>query len=316
MVEIRRRTIVTNQSGVTADFVRKRLDNGESFEIIDRDINVWRDDPTISGAISSGDLIVSNGLEIFTDALEGEYWFYGLPHAPIGSLQVGATQVFPNTTTGAITFSGVGLVTVDSLFADTIKISSPDAASLFQLIGVSGTLANAITTLSGTVGESLDFLLNEIIPLVESPATTVQQGFTEQDNTLSTTTSTDFIQKIRLEANTSLVVTGTSPEPFRIQWYWEWGFSGANAEFNGRLQLDDFDTIAEIQWRPTATSDADWQNASGYEDMLLSSGTHTFDLDFRSTAGNKTARIRRSRLALIPLTLSILSGDPPLRGNP
>lgn len=305
MIEFRRRTIVTNQSGVTADFVRKRLTNGESFEIIDRDLSVWRDDPTISGSIFSGDLVISNGLETFGPA-EGEYWFYGLPHAPIGSLRVNNTQVFPDEMTGAITISGLGLVTVDPLTSGTINISTPDAASLFELVVVSGALAEALITATGVV-------LN-LVEDIESPATTVQGGFVAESEGLSTTTSTNFTEKLSLNGDLTAVFSGTGPQPFRLQWYYEWGYSSASSEIETQITVDNIDIVGTIKWSPSATNSDDFAASAGYIDMTLSSGTHFFDIDYRSTANGKTSRIQRTRMTLSPLTRRPGEIDPPVHG--
>jgi len=305
MVESRRRTIVTNQSGVTADFVMKRLDNGESFEIIDRHINVWRDDPTISGSIAAGDLVVSNGLETFGPA-EGEYWFYGLPHAPIGSLTVGDTEVLPNEATGSITLSGIGLVTVDPTTSGTIHISTPDAASIFQLIVVSGALSEALTVATGIV--------LALVSDIETPASTVQGGFVAQSEDLSTTTATSFQEKLSLTGDLTAVFSGTSAQPFRLQWYYEWGYSSASSEIETQITVDDIDTVGTIKWSPSSTNSDDFAASSGYIDMTLSSGTHFFDIDFRSTANGKTSRIQRTRLTLSPLTLGLGEETPPTHG--
>jgi hypothetical protein len=305
MIEFRRRTIVTNQSGVTADFVRKRLTNGESFEIIDRDINVWRDDPTISGAITSGDLEVSNGIETFGPA-EGEFWFYGLPHSPIGSLTVGDTEVLPNDTTGSITLSGVGLVTVDPLSSGTIHISTPDAVSIFELVVVSGTLQTALVTATG--------IILDLVTDISSPASTVQGGFVALDEALSSTTSTSFQEKLSLTGDLSAVFSGTSSQPFRLQWYYEWGYSSASSEIETQITVDDVDIVGTIQWSPSSTNATDFAASSGYIDMTLSSGTHFFDIDFRSTANGKTSRIQRTRMALSPLTLGLNEDAPPAHG--
>ena len=315
MIEFRRRTIVTNQSGVTADFVRKRLDHGESFEIIDRDIDGWRDEPTVSGAISSGDLVVSNGTEVF-GAAAGEYWFYGLPHRPVGALKVGTTDVLPNETTGAITLSGVGLVTVDPLTSGTVHISAPSAASIIQLSGVSGTLASGIATLGDEVQANLDFLVDDVIPNISSPATTVQGGFTAFDEALSTTTATTFQNKLVLTADTTVVFTGTGQQPFRLSWYYEWGYSSASSEIETQITVDDLDVLGTIQWSPSSTNSDDFAASSGYADITLNTGIHTFDVDYRSTANGKTSRIQRCRLALSPMTLGPNELDPPEVGNP
>ncbi len=305
MIEFRRRTIVTNQSGVTVDFVRKRLTNGESFEIIDRDINLWRDDPTISGSITSGDLVISNGLETFGPT-EGEFWFYGLPHSPVGSLTVGDVEVLPNPSTGSITLSGIGLVTVNPLTSGIINIEAPDAASLFQLLVVSGALNDALVIATGIV---LDLVSD-----ISTPASTVQGGFVAQSEDLSTTTSITFLEKLSLTGDLTAVFSGTSAQPFRLQWYYEWGYSSASSEIETQITVDDIDTVGTIKWSPSSTNSDDFAASSGYIDMTLSSGTHFFDIDFRSTANGKTSRIQRTRLTLSPLTLGLGEETPPTHG--
>ncbi len=95
---VQRRTYVKNVGGVTDDFVRKRLAPGEQFEINNRDLDVWRDEPTISGVIASGILEVSNGYQTFptvSGAAEGIKWFYNFPtELPAGD--GGAAQQDPD----------------------------------------------------------------------------------------------------------------------------------------------------------------------------------------------------------------------------
>jgi len=321
MTLVRRRTIVINNSGSTQDFVTKRLLNGESFELDDRDFANWRDEPTISGAIASGDLLVSNGEETFATPAQAAYWFYDLPHKAISLILIPGAEVTPSVneqgTHNVVTISGENLIGIQKS-GSTISIST-SAASAADLANVSGTLTGDIATLSGSLQETIvtvTGVLLEIVTTIESPAKTVQQGFTDQDNTLSTTNSTQFQNKLVLGADTTLVVSGTDPHPWRLQWYYEWGYSGANSEFEGRIYLDDFDDLGGVKWRPSATSSSDFNAHSGYEDMQLTAGTHTISIQYRSTAGNKTSRIKRSRLSLVPLTLSTVSSAPPIRGNP
>lgn len=93
MVDSRRRTIVTNNSGATADFVRQRLSDGESFEISDRDLNLWRDDPTVSGLIGSGALLVNDGFTTLSSGTTAlDHFFDAFPAIEAGPF-VNVTKV-------------------------------------------------------------------------------------------------------------------------------------------------------------------------------------------------------------------------------
>lgn len=139
--------------------------------------------------------------------------------------------------------------------------------------------------------------------------------FAAADETVSTTTSTTFQLKLNLAADTAVIATGTSPEPYRLQWYYEWGQSSASTEFVSQVQIDDVSTVHEQQWRPTATSSSDFAATAGFIDMTLSSGSHSFDLDYKSNSAGKTSRIRRARLNISALTLGPGSTTPPQLGT-
>ena len=132
---------------------------------------------------------------------------------------------------------------------------------------------------------------------------------------LSITTSTNFQEKLSLNVNTATVTSGLTDQ-YRLVWYYEWGYESASAEFNSRIQVDNIDDVGGINWRPSATSADTFAASSGFIDMTLSSGTHNFDLDYRSTSGGKAARIQRARLSLSRVALFPGQPTPPQRGTP
>jgi len=80
MITINRRiTEVVNNTGGTALFFDQVLAPGEVWEIVDRKMEMWRDDPSISGAITSGTLGVRNGVEEFVSVTAGLQYFYNNP---------------------------------------------------------------------------------------------------------------------------------------------------------------------------------------------------------------------------------------------
>jgi hypothetical protein len=149
----------------------------------------------------------------------------------------------------------------------------------------------------------------------QAQAATAQRGFTKESEGVSTTSSTTFQNKLSLSANLATVATGTTPEPYRILWTYEYGYSSSSNEFEGRLEIDNKDTVHYIVDRPIATATGTFSIASGFIDALLSSGTHTFDIDFRSSAVGKTARIRAARVSVVQLTLGTGSSTPPRYGT-
>ncbi len=80
MITINRRiTEVVNNTGSTALFFDQVLAPGEIWEIVDRKMEMWRDDPSISGAITSGTLGVRDGTEEFANTTHALQHFYDNP---------------------------------------------------------------------------------------------------------------------------------------------------------------------------------------------------------------------------------------------
>jgi hypothetical protein len=77
----RRITEVINNTGSTALFFDQVLDPGQIWEIVDRKIEMWRDDPTISGAITNGTLGVRDGNQEFSSTVGALQYFYNNPGA-------------------------------------------------------------------------------------------------------------------------------------------------------------------------------------------------------------------------------------------
>jgi hypothetical protein len=80
MITINRRiTEVVNNTGSTALFFDQVLAPGEVWEIVDRKMEMWRDDPSISGAITSGTLGVRDGTQEFSSTGRALQYFYNNP---------------------------------------------------------------------------------------------------------------------------------------------------------------------------------------------------------------------------------------------
>lgn len=292
----KRITTVTNTTGSTVTFREKRFSPGEAFEIIDSNIDLWRDDLTVSGAINSGTLLVSNDTGDFVNTSDGLTYFYDTAH--INTITISGVTV-----TGALVIQGTGGVILTSTPSGIVTVSGFRDEFLAASGVVPDIVGEEIVTSSGFIQTQV--ILNRL---------TAAGGFITVDEALSTTTSTTFQQKATLDADITTIVTGTTDQ-FRLLWYYEWGYSSAAAEFNSQVVVDDVDIISNINWRPAATSADTFAASSGFIDMTLSSGTHFFDLDFRSTSNGKTARIQRARLSLSRVGLFEGVNAPPQRGT-
>lgn len=115
--------------------------------------------------------------------------------------------------------------------------------------------------------------------------------FETASENISTTTSTSWRQKLRLE------LSDLEAGKYRIDWYYEWAYSNGNFQFRSRVQIDDTDTYMEQEVRPTPANADKYRNSSGFAYMDLTSGSHNIDLDYCSSKNGKTAYIRRARIS-------------------
>jgi len=111
----------------------------------------------------------------------------------------------------------------------------------------------------------------------------------ESSENESYTNSTSYVQKLRMSVD---VPDGD----YRIGWYYEWSQENSNWRFYGKVELDDSIGLAEIKVRPSESSWNHWHATSGFDYQTLSSGTHTIDIDYKTSKWNKTAGIRKARI--------------------
>lgn len=65
-----------------------------------------------------------------------------------------------------------------------------------------------------------------------------------------------------------------------------------------RIQIDDSNTIMEINTTNAHSNSVRWTNNEGFKQIDLVAGNHTIDVDFCSAFSGKTVRLRRARLEL------------------
>ena len=112
----------------------------------------------------------------------------------------------------------------------------------------------------------------------------------EIDNTESSTNSTTYQNKVTL-------ATGDLPEGnYRLGIHFEWRISKNNNDFYYRVRQDDTTNLDEIG-RPTF-NDVNIYNPLNnfYYLETVTSGTHHFDIEYRSGSTSATAYIRNARM--------------------
>jgi len=149
-----------------------------------------------------------------------------------------------------------------------------------------GDLESDMVTISDGEGTAVWININDLMYDILG-----SNEFETSSETESTTTSTSWQQKLRLE------LTDLTAGKYRIDWYYEWAYSNGNFQFRSRIQIDDNDTYMEQEVRPTPASTDKYRDSSGFAYMNLTGGDHDIDLDYCSSKNGKTAYIRRARIS-------------------
>lgn len=84
------------------------------------------------------------------------------------------------------------------------------------------------------------------------------------DENESTTTSSNFQQKIRLNADN---LTGGK---YRLGWYYEWGYEDTRNDYEGRIQINDTTTVMEHREEPQDTGTDQYHTSGGFVNLDLS----------------------------------------------
>ena len=113
---------------------------------------------------------------------------------------------------------------------------------------------------------------------------------TAESAAVSSTTSDVFQQKLRL--TTSSLTGGT----YRVGWYFNWNHDDNKSSFVSRVQIDDATTIHNHFEKPHDDGPEQLQTVCGFYHGTLSSGTHTIDIDYRTTDNGKTASMSNARI--------------------
>jgi hypothetical protein len=112
----------------------------------------------------------------------------------------------------------------------------------------------------------------------------------------SSSDDTDYVQKIRL-STTNLPVGD-----YRIAWHYRWAGSKNNRSFIARIEIDD---TTQMHYHEQEAMDAgtdQFHINSGFKKITMTAGTHSIDLDFKSSSASFTAYISDARLELFRIS--------------
>lgn len=117
---------------------------------------------------------------------------------------------------------------------------------------------------------------------------------TEDESTgASSTSSTSYTQKLRVSTPSSNPA-GT----YHIEWSGAWGCSNASYACNMRVQIDDTDTVWEVNPAATANGTGGRHPANGQCEVDLSAGAHDIDFDYSTENGVNTVEVADVRIKI------------------
>jgi hypothetical protein len=114
----------------------------------------------------------------------------------------------------------------------------------------------------------------------------------EESLSESTTTQETYQEKLRLE--TPSVPAGT----YRIGvscWYYA---TGTTSRIHIQVERDDTEQILHMHSKTSYANSSTRDRFSGFANVVLGAGVHTFDLDYKREAGSATVGIGEARLEI------------------
>lgn len=151
-------------------------------------------------------------------------------------------------------------------------------------------LARVITS-SGTITSIIDdrtFLVSGMVASID-----VESASSEGE---SQTTSLTYVQKVRLDLNVP------STDFYTIMWSCGATIDDETMSVDVRVEIDDTTLVDEFQYIPKkrlSSANPSYPNFAGVSRISLTSGTHTIDLDFKTTDSARSVAIRRARVITI-----------------
>jgi hypothetical protein len=204
----------------------------------------------------------------------------------------GSENKYVKTTASGLVFSDITIENVDH--GELLGLLDDDHPQYVPTDGARG----FTSTVSGVFPiESYDLtprdyvigVMDGSIGLPGLQGSLIQFSYNE-DASESSTNSTVFQQKLRL------TVSGIPEGNYRVGWTYQWRHSKSNSDFLAKIDVDDTDTIFSYQASPYVDV-LYWQPVTGfYYYEVLASGTHTIDLDYKSSNTGSTSYIKETKL--------------------
>jgi len=116
-------------------------------------------------------------------------------------------------------------------------------------------------------------------------------SYSEADD-LSYSTSNKWVQKNRL-------TFGSSDGEYLIEWSAEGGAKRNNTQAAFQCELDDSISISSFNVR---LNNMGFTPISGFKKVVLSAGSHTVDIDYRTTSSKKPVFLQNARIKVTQLT--------------
>lgn len=208
------------------------------------------------------------------------------------SAQTGIMQVFTTDFVAAGELSSTGIhgvvyttgdqiISGDKSFTSTVGGIDPTADS--HLI-TKGYLFDVLTGTASGIGEGSGF--NTVFG---------SEFQYVQDDTISQTTSTAYQEKISVTIS-GATGSGIPSGDYRIGFSYEWRQSKQNNQFWARIVIDDTLTIFEREISPFV--DVNFWNitTSFYYYPSLVSGTHTIDMDYKTSNSSSVSYIKNAKI--------------------
>lgn len=167
-------------------------------------------------------------------------------------------------------------------------------AGFFYISGMTGIPTGVPTTYAGRIPMTIDYTNDNFYMYTNG----VWRKFTEdayqyaESDAQSSTNSTAYVNKVRL--TTTSLTEGT----YRIGWSYCWQIAATNAQFQGRVRVDNTTVIYLHIHRVSNANTAFLLPASGFKQYTFTAGSHTIDIDYSSSSAASTAFIQYARIEL------------------